>query len=416
MLKDLAPQNPHFLMAMVGLALLLGWGAGLLCRRIKVPMVVGYILVGIVMGKSLLGIFHDHNFSTLVPFSYLALACIGFDIGGELAFRKLRHLGRAILWISILESLVATLLTTIAIYIYTRNITLALVLGALASATAPAATVDVLREYQASGPLTTTVFAVVGIDDGIAIAIYSFAILLVKILLKGGEVKVAEAILRPFLEIIGALALGATVGLLFLALVRKYTARRGLLVLTLGFIVLVTGIANALGLSLILANMAMGMAVVNLSPWRREDVFEIMRGVTQPLFVIFFVFVGSQLQAGKLASLGVVGVLYIVFRSLGKQAGASLGGWISSAPENVRRYLGLCLFSQAGVAIGLSIQTVIELGGGKFGPQGVELGTTAISIIAATTLLFQIIGPPFTRLAIIKAGEACSSPESAHSA
>jgi len=391
---------------MVGLALLLGWGAGLLCRRLKVPMVVGYILVGILMGKSILGIFNDDNFGGLVYFTYLALACIGFDIGGELAFRKLRHLGNTILWISILESLGATVLVTLVLYLYTRDLPLALVFGALASATAPAATVDVLREYQASGPLTTTVFAVVGIDDGIAIIIYAFAIFLAKFLLTGSEVHVAEAVLRPFGEILGALALGMAIGLTFLFLVRNYTARRGLLVLTLGAIVLTTGLANALHFSLILANMAMGMAVVNLTRWRREDLFEIMRGITQPLFVIFFVVVGSQLMAGKLLQLGWIGLLYIAFRSLGKQAGASLGGMVSRAPETVRKYLGLCLFSQAGVAIGLSIQTMLELGGGSFGTAGVELGTKAISVIAATTLFFQLIGPPCTRYAIIKAGEA----------
>ncbi|MGQ9475133.1 MAG: cation:proton antiporter [Actinomycetota bacterium] len=406
MLKEVIPESPHFLVTMVGLALLLGWGAGLLCRRLKVPMVVGYILVGILMGKSILGIFNDDNFGGLVYFTYLALACIGFDIGGELAFRKLRHLGNSILWISILESMGATVLVILVLYIYTRDLPLALVFGALASATAPAATVDVLREYQASGPLTTTVFAVVGIDDGIAIIIYAFAIFLAKFLLTGSEVRVAEAVLRPFGEILGALALGTAIGLTFLFLVRNYTARRGLLVLTLGAIVLTTGLANALHFSLILANMAMGMAVVNLTRWRREDLFEIMRGITQPLFVIFFVVVGSQLMAGKLLQLGWIGVLYIGFRSLGKQAGASLGAKISRAPEKVRRYLGLCLFSQAGVAIGLSIQTMLELGGGKFGPAGTELGTTAISVIAATTLFFQLIGPPCTRYAIIKAGEA----------
>ncbi len=406
MLEDLIPSGPHFMVIMLGVALLAGWAAGLLCRRAKVPMVVGYIMVGIVMGKSLLGIFNQDNFPGLVYFTYLALACIGFDIGGELAFRKLRHLGKAILWISILESVAATALVTLAIYLYTRKLYVAIVFGALASATAPAATVDVLREYQASGPLTSTVFAVVGIDDGIAIIIYAFAIFLAKTLLRSGEIHVAEAVLRPAGEILGALALGSAVGLAFLFLIRKYTARRGLLVLTWGAIAVTTGLANQLHFSLILANMAMGLAIVNLTRWRREDVFEVMRGTTQPLFVIFFVLVGSQLDAGKLLSLGWIGFLYIVFRSAGKQAGASLGGRISAAPASVRKYLGLCLFSQAGVAIGLSIQTMLELGGGKFGEAGAELAMMTISVIAATTLFFQLVGPPCTRYAIIKAGEA----------
>ncbi len=406
MLKGLIPEGPYFIMAMLGAALLLGWGAGLLCRKLKVPMVVGYILTGMVMGRSLLGIFNEDNFEGLVFFSHLALACIGFDIGGELALRKLRGLGKPIVWISVLEALGATVLVTTAIYLYRRDLATALVFGALASATAPAATVDVLREYNCSGPLTTTLFAVVGIDDAIAVIIFAFSMFFSKVLLSGGDVRVAEAFLRPAAEIFGALALGAAAGLLFLLAARRYTARRGLLVLTWGVIALVTGLANQLGVSLILSNMAMGLAVVNLTRWRRDDVFEILRGTTQPLFVIFFVLVGSQLNAGKLASLGWIGLLYVVFRSAGKQAGSSLGAAVSRAPGTVGKYLGLCLFSQAGVAIGLSIQAWLTLGGGRFGEAGVELGNTAISVIAATTLVFQLIGPPCTRYAVIKAGEA----------
>ncbi len=406
MLRDIVPADPSFIVMMVGLALLLGWGAGLVCRKLKVPMVVGYIIVGIIMGKSVLSIFDDTNFDALVYFTYIALGCIGFDIGGELVFRKLRHLGKAIIWISILEALGATVLVTIAVYLYTGKLYIALVFGALASATAPAATVDVLREYQASGPLTSTVFAVVGIDDGIAIVIYAFAIFFAKMLLAEGSVKMAEVIIKPTLEVFGALGIGLAAGVIFLFLIRNYTAKRGLLVLTWGVIVFTTGLANLLHISLILANMALGMTIANSPKWRREDVFEIMRGTTQPLFVLFFVIVGAQLQAGKLVSLGWIGLLYILFRSVGKQAGASLGGVIGDAQPSVRKYLGLCLFSQAGVAIGLSIQTMIEFGGGRFGDAGVELGIMAISVIAATTLFFQLIGPPCTRIAVIKAGEA----------
>jgi Kef-type K+ transport system membrane component KefB len=405
LLTNAIPSDPNFTIAMIGLALLVGWAAGMICRQVKVPMVVGYIVVGIILGKSLLGIFNDNNFPALVYFTYIALAAIGFDIGGELAFRKLKKLGKSIIWISLLESFGATLLVTIAVYLYTRKLYMALVFGALASATAPAATVDVLREYQTSGPLTTTVFAVVGIDDAIAIIIYAFSIFVAKALLSSSDVHISEALLKPSIEIIGALGMGFVIGIIFLFLIRNYTARRGLMVLTLGVIILTTGLSNLFHYSLILANMALGLTIVNVTKWRRSDVFELMRGITPALFVIFFIIVGAQLQAGKLLSLGWLGLLYIAFRSLGKQTGALLGGIIANAPSAVRRYLGLCLFSQAGVAIGLSIQTMIEFGAGQYGDAGIELGMIAISVIAATTLFFQLIGPPSTRYAVIKAKE-----------
>jgi Kef-type K+ transport system membrane component KefB len=406
MLKELIPKDPNFIALALGLALLLGWAAGLLCKKVKTPMVVGYIVVGILLGKSLLGVFNDQNIQGLYFIIYLGLACIGFDIGGELAFHKMRNLGKSIIWISALETLGATVLVTTAVYIYTRKLYIALIFGALAAATAPAATVDVLREYQASGPLTTTTFAVVGIDDAYAVIIYAFAAFFTKMLLSHKDVHIAEAVLRPAGEILGSLALGLVIGLAFLFLIRNYTARRGLLVLTWGVIIATTALANILNFSLILANMALGLTVVNLTRWKRDDLFELMRNTTPPLFVIFFVLVGAQLDASKLVSLGVIGLLYIVLRSAGKMSGAYLGGVISDAPDTVRKYLGLCLFSQAGVAIGLSIQTQITFGAKIYGHAGIELGVMAISVIAATSLLFQIIGPPSTRYAVIKAGEA----------
>lgn len=406
MLQEVIPKDPNFIAMAIGAALLLGWIAGLACRKIKIPMVVGWLIVGIIFGKSLFAVFNETNLDGLVIFTYLALAVIGFDIGGEMAFRKIRALGKSILWISLLETLGASISVTLAVYVYTRKLYIALVFGALAAATAPAATVDVLREYQASGPLTTTTFAVVGIDDAYAVIIYSFSIFFTKMLLTQKEVKAVEILFKPTLEILGSMALGVAVGALFLFMIRNYTARRGLLVITWGVIVFVTGLANLLGLSLILANMALGMTIVNSPKWKRDDLFEIMRGTTQPVFVIFFVLVGAQLDAAKLASLGVIGLLYIVFRSGGKMSGAYLGGVVSQSPESVRKYLGLCLMSQAGVAIGLATQTMITLGRGGFGPAGVELGTMAISVIAATSLVFQLAGPPLTRYAVFKSGEA----------
>lgn len=406
MLQNLIPKDANFIAMILGASLLIGWGAGILCRKIKIPMVVGWLVVGILLGKSVLGIFNNTNIDGLVFFTYLALGVIGFDIGGELVFRKLKALGRPILFISLFETIGATACVTIAVYLYTRKLYIALVFGALAAATAPAATVDVLREYQASGPLTTTTFAVVGIDDAYAVIIYSFSIFLAKVFISNKDVQISEVFLRPSLEIFGSIAIGVAVGLVFLFVIRHYTARRGLLVLTWGAVVMVTGLANLLNFSLILANMAMGMTVVNLTKWKRSDLFELMRGTTQPLFVIFFVLVGAQLDAAKLATLGVIGLLYIVFRTGGKMGGAYLGGAISKSPEPVRKYLGLCLFSQAGVAIGLATQTMITFGRGRFGPTGVELGVMAISVIAATSLVFQLAGPPFTRYAIVKSGEA----------
>ena len=392
MLEEVVPKSADMILLMTGLALFLGWFAGRLTERIKVPQVVGQIIIGVILGGSVLGVLTTETLDSLVFINFLALAFIGFDIGGELSFRGLRRLGRPIIWISLLESLGAFLLVSIAIFIWTRKLYVALIFGALSSATAPAATVDVLREYQSSGPLTTTLFAVVGIDDGMAIAIYAFAALFAKILLGGGEaINYAKVILLPFAEIFGALALGFGIGVILLWLVRNITSRATLLVFVIGSILVTTGAANLLSLSLILANMSVGMTIINLPRYGRPDLFEIARGVTGPLFILFFVLVGARLDVGSLWTVGMIGVLYVFFRTLGKQSGTYLGAWAGRAPRNVRRYLGLCLFSQAGVAIGLAIETMLEFGGGEFGSAGVELGVMAITIIAPPKHLFFII-------------------------
>jgi NhaP-type Na+/H+ or K+/H+ antiporter len=407
MLEDLIPRDANMVLLLTGLALFFGWASGRLFQKVKVPQVVGYIILGVVMGTSVLGALSAETLNSLVFVNFLALGFIGFDIGGELSIRGLRKLGRPIVWISVLESLGAFLLVTVAVYIYTRKLYLALIFGALSTATAPAATVDVLREYQASGPLTASLFAVVGIDDGLAIAFYAFAALFAKILLAGAEtINYAKVILLPFAEIFGAIALGFVIGLLLLLLVRKITSRATILVFVIATVLVTTGLANLLSLSLILANMAVGMTVINLPRYGRSDLFEVARGITPPLFILFFVLVGARLDVSKLASLGVIGLLYVIFRSIGKQAGAYTGARIGKAPSPVSRYLGLCLFSQAGVAIGLATETMLEFGVPEFGTAGMELGMMAITVIAATTLVFQLIGPPCTRYAVIKAGEA----------
>jgi Kef-type K+ transport system membrane component KefB len=407
MLEDLIPRSGDMVLLLAGLSLFLGWASGLLFNKIKIPQVVGFIVVGVLMGSSVFGVLNTETLDSLVFVNFLALGFIGFDIGGELSFRGLRKLGRPILWISLLEALGAFLLVTIAIYIYTQKLYLALIFGALASATAPAATVDVLREYQSSGPLTTTLFAVVGIDDGLAIAIYAFAAFFAKILLGGAEsINAASVVLIPFGQILGALGIGFVIGLILLLLVRNITSRATILIFVIGTVLVTTGLANLLDMSLILANMAVGMTVINLPRYGRPDLFEIARGITPPLFILFFVLVGARLDLSQLASLGVIGLLYVVFRTVGKQSGTYVGARIGKAPRAVSRYLGLCLFSQAGVAIGLSIETALDFGAGGFGSAGIELGAMAITVIAATTLVFQLVGPPCTRYAIIKAGEA----------
>jgi len=400
---SLDSPNVNILITLLGLAILVGFFGGRFGKKFfKSPQVVGFIIIGLLLGESFFGIFREQTLNRLDLISSFALAFIGFAIGGEMSIAVFKKLGKSIFAITILESLGAFLFVTIAVYVFTQKLTVALLFGALASATAPAATVDVLREYESSGPLTTTLYAVVGLDDAAAIMIYAFATVMIKTLLSHENISsIFHLIGGPFLEIGRSLLIGILVGAALAYTIKKIHDREALMIMGVGSIVLCTGLAMTLHSSLILSNMAMGATIINLT--NRTEIFDVVQRITPPIYVLFFILAGARLQISLLAKLGLIGLAYIINRVVGKSVGTWIGGRISDAPETVRKYLGFCLLSQAGVAIGLSIQSLHDFQ--AYGAAGRELGLLAINVIAGTTLIFQIIGPPFTKWAIFKANE-----------
>lgn len=389
---------------LIGAALFLGFLGGKSSERVRSPHVVGFILIGALLGNLLPGLFDTATLDGLDVISLIALSFIGFDVGGEMALRVLRKLGKSILVIAVFEALGAFFIVGLAVYLYTKTLYIALIFGGLASATAPAATVDVLRQYRSSGPLTSTLFAVVAIDDAIAIIIYGFASSFAKVFIGNGSIPIIQVLWGPLTEVIGSLILGFVMGVALHILISKTHDKTELLVLTFSVILLTSGTAITQHMSLILANMALGMTLINLSTHGDKRAFDTVASISQPVYILFFVLVGARLDIGTLPAMGVLGVIYILFRSAGKLGGSFLGGSISTAPETVKKYLGFGLLSQAGVAIGLSIQAWHEFQ--AFGPKGYELGFLAINVIAGTTFVFQIVGPPLTKIAIFKSGEA----------
>lgn len=388
---------------LLGLAILLGLSGGKSGKKLGSPLVVGYILIGVILGASVLGIFQPDLVDKLDVVNYLALALIGFDIGGELSLDVLKKLGRSVSYITFLEAFGAFTWVTLAVLLLTRKLYIALIFGALACATAPAATVDVLREYKTAGPLTSTVFAVVALDDAIAIIIYAFASAFAKISISGYEqISFITIMSTPLMEIGGSILLGMLMGMVLGYVTRRTHDRNELLILSLGSILICTGLANMFHFSLILANMAMGMTLINL-PLTDRRAFDVVSSVSPPIYVLFFVLIGARLRVDLLPAMGILGLTYILFRVTGKSIGSFLGARVSSAEEAVAKYLGFCLFSQAGVAIGLAVQAWHEFQ--AYGVEGYQLGLLAINVIAATTLIFQVIGPISTKFAVVKAGE-----------
>jgi len=394
------------ILLVLGFAVLAGTVGAKLFQRLRIPQVVGYIAIGIVLGRSGFQVIDPATIATLLPFNFFALGVIGFMIGGELHRELFKKYGRQFLGIRLAEGLgaclsVSVLVTATALLLRVDPVTavaLGIILGAISSATAPAATVGVLWEYKTRGILTTTVLAIVALDDALALALYSVAASVAAKLTGTGGGTFWGSLGGAAYELLGAAVLGAVAGFVLNFVVRRARERDMTLTLIVGMLALVLGTSLVLGLDLILAAMALGVTIANLAPRRTNEAFQIVARFTPPIYVLFFVFVGARLSFADMPHwMWAVAVVYVIARTAGKMIGAYLGARWSHAAETVRKNLGLCLFDQAGVAIGLAI-----LAGARF-PD--PIGPAVITIVATTTFLVQILAPPLVKLGVKRAGE-----------
>jgi Kef-type K+ transport system membrane component KefB len=387
------------IMLTVALAVLLGTFGARVFKRLKIPQVVAYIVIGVLLGESGLRIINAATADGLTPLSLLALGIIGFMIGGELKLEVFRRQGKQAMVILLAEGLGAFIIVTALVGLITRNWALALLLGAISSATAPAATVDVLWEYRTLGALTTMVLAIVALDDGLALLLYGFAAAVARTMLDHSRFSLLT-LAQPLYEIVGGLLLGAGVALIFRWATRRMREREMTLALALGCILLLVGVSQASGVDMILSAMAFGSLFANIAGKDGDEVFATVQRFAPPIFVLFFVLVGARLKVSAMTGvMWLAAIGYVVGRTGGKFSGAWLGARLTQAPEAIRRFLGFCLFSQAGVAIGLAV-----LSSQAFASHP-EIGVTIITVVTATTFLVQVIGPPSVKYAVTKAGE-----------
>jgi Kef-type K+ transport system membrane component KefB/CBS domain-containing protein len=398
----------------LGVSILGGLAGASLFQKLRIPQVVGFIVIGLIVGDNGLRIVSHKDVTTLEPFTLFALGIIGFLVGGELKAENFRKYGRQFLAILLGEGVTAfvvvTLLTSLFLYVVFGHLAIAvaagIVFGAVASATDPASTIDVLWEYRALGVLTTTVTAIVALDDALAMILYGLATGLVKMLAGVTGSSVAHEMLKVFLELLGAAVLGligATTLRLLLVRVKQVYKN---FTIAVGLLLLLIGVAVYANIDVILTSMTMGCILVNMLPKRSESLFESVRSYSTPIYVLFFVLAGARLSITQMPGWlwGVV-ALYVVGRSAGKVFGAYMGARWTGSDAVVRRYLGLALFAQGGVAIGLSIMashylTSVTVSG------GLRLGDIVIFGVAATTLIVQLFGPPMVKVALKLSGES----------
>jgi len=398
----------------IGVMISVGLLGGILSNKVKFPRVTGYIIVGIILSPSVLNLVSRSTVEDLSIITHISLGIIAYLIGAALRIEAIRKLGRSIAWITPSQSLGAWFIVTLSlIFIAPAFLTIpgatftssyfpmALIIGAIASATAPAVTMAVIREYKARGPLTTTLLAVVAIDDAIAVIAFAIAVGIAQPLVSGaGGVSLYQVLAVPALEIGGAIGIGAGLGFLLIFLTKLVKTRALLLSVVLGIVVLCTGISNALGFSLIMANMTIGFIVANRVP-DSEPIF-VIEGIEEVIFSVFFVFSGMHFDADVIKIAGILALIVFGIRFAGKYFGTVIGAKISHASDEVRKYLGFALVPQAGVALGLALLAE------EMFP---ALGDLLFNIVLGSVIINEIVAPPLTKYAIFKAGEAARAVE-----
>lgn len=410
-------------LALVGFTILGAFVMGQVFRQLGIPQVVGFIVAGTLLGTSGLHMIPGELNDSLLFVSHIALALIGFDMGEHLRFGILRTMGRSILVIVIFQAAGAFVLVAGGVYLLEDSLTAALVLGAIAMATAPAATVDVLAEYGAEGPLTTTLLAVIGIDDALTLLVFSITAVMVEpmlanggdtglidILSGDGTVSLGEMIGLPLKEIGGSILLGIAFGFLLtraMTYIHHHHApdrrQHDAMAICIAAVFVAAGLSISFDLSLILTTMIMGVTVVNLNADNGHYIRFTIEHAGPVIYVLFFALVGARFDISLLPEMGALGVAYMTLRIIGKYAGAWFGGVLSGTTPVVRNNLGLGLLSQAGVAIGLGLECSDRFA--ELGPEGQELGSLVLSVVTATTFVVQLIGPLMVKVAISRAGE-----------
>ncbi len=382
----------------LGVILLAGVLAARILRKIKFPAVTAYLLLGILLSPGIFNLVSEQILNASGLISNIVLGVIAFGLGQNFSKENFSKIGKSVIWISLLEASGAWICVTLAsLLLLSQPLYLSLLFGAIASATAPAATVMIIREYRARGTFTNTLLGIVAIDDAWCLIIFAVSLTLAKALVNPSveNLFLSKIFFYSLLRIGGAFALGASIAAIFAYFSRFMRAEADLLICTLGFVLLSTGIALWLHLPALLANIFLGVVLVNISK-KNIRFFEILRRVDSPLYLCFFVLAGANLNVGLLGKVGLMGLFYFIFRIMGKLAGASLGGWLAKTSHSVRKYLGFGLIPQAGVALGVALIAEAEFS---------QLGGIVFTTIATTTIIYELIGPFCTKFALRKAGE-----------
>ena len=396
--------------------------AGLMMTRafkylgFKFPDVTAFLIAGVLVGPYIfgrlgLGFYSSSELAEVGVISSVALGFIAFDIGSEFRMTQLREMGKAATFIGIFQALAATVLVDIALITLSINlggdvlpVPVAITLGAIASATAPAATLMVVRQFKAKGPVTNLLLPIVALDDAAGLIIFAVSIGVAQAMI-GGAVNFVSIIINPLVEIISSLILGALMGYILTQLEKLFFSNSNRLSMTIAFVMMTISLASVefnigrvrVGFSSLLVCMMLGTIFCNMSEYS-ADIMKRSEKWSAPLYAVFFVLSGARLELSvfQYPFVIVTGVVYILTRCLGKYFGALISSSIMKCSENVKKYLGITLFPQAGVALGMVVSSQ---------SLGDSMGGLIRNIILFSVLIYELAGPMLTRNALMKAGE-----------
>ena len=366
-----------------------------IAKKINLPNVTAYLVAGLAVGPYCLNLFDQDALAGVAQITSVALGFIAFSIGGEFKWESLKRVGTKAVIITLFQALAALALVDIVLLVFGFDVPLSITLGAIATATAPAATLMVVRQYRAQGTMTNTLLSVVAMDDAVGLAAFSISLAIAQSLTSGAAPTLYNMLISPLLEIMLSLVVGGLLGALLSFLMRFFRSRANRLSLMLAAVLAGVALADGYGLSSLLTCMAIGAAMVNLRD-DSEMLVEIIDRWTPPLFTLFFVISGAELDLHVLSTVGILGLLYILARSFGKYFGARVGASVVKSEPKIRKYLGLTLLPQAGVAIGMAQVVITKLP---------EYGAEIRAVVLCATLVYELIGPVITRIALERSGE-----------
>jgi len=393
----------------LGLLLIVGYFFGKLAQLVRLPAITGYIVAGVIMGQSFLHLVNHRMQITLNSVTEIALSLIALNIGAEFKWSKVRKVGGQILLLTVFEAVCAFILVTMVLNLAGIALQYALILGSISAATAPAATVVIIKQLRARGSFVDFLYGVVAFDDAVCVILFSVVFSVVVPMLSPQAALhsgILTGLAHAFRELFFAALIGFVSGVVISWMCRNKYRKNEILIISISVVLLCTSLNIAFNLSPLIANMVLGMTLVNLSG-ANARIFSIIEPITPPLFALFFILAGLELDIEVIlkGSVVVFGILYIISRFLGKLSGIYLVSLLNQIPREVKKYLGLCLFPQAGVAIGLVLfikSSPLLLSAGPEVKTGLDL---ILNIVLISVFINELVGPSISRAGIVRGAD-----------